>query len=229
MDQIDTDALYNEGTDVSPARPLLQGDVFDGVILPGFGDEPRKVQIVTHPCAMRSGANLVPRITVAPVEPHQRITGRGWQGNLRVMPLAELTNSQNFATKFPDVTACPAELLTRQRRIATLSNRGIYVLQQRLVKHYTRLEMPLELLRRESAPVLTEAEIQWDWLEQVLDDTELDDDAAIAAEANAFEEWLRQGTPSRQERLRAELHHADVRREAQRAAAQRAHERETNR
>lgn len=101
------------------------------------------------------------------------------------------------------------------------------MLQQRLVKHYTRLEMPLELLRRESAPVLTEAEIQWDWLEQVLNEAELGDDDAIAAEAGMFEEWLREGAPSAQERLRTEVYHADVRREAQRAAAQRAQERET--
>ncbi|MCW2540966.1 MAG: hypothetical protein JWN95_2691 [Frankiales bacterium] len=227
MDQIEPDALYDERTDVSRARPLLQGDVFDGVALPGFGDTPMKVQVVAHPCAMRTGANLTPRITVAPVAKSQAVTGNGWEGNLRVMPLAELIDGKNFATKLVDVTACPAELLTREHRIATLSHRGIYVLQQRIVKHYTRLEMPLELLRRESAPVLTEAEIQQDWLEAVLTDAELDDDDAIAAEAGVFEEWLREGTPSRQRRLRTEIHHADVRREAQRAATQRAQERET--
>lgn len=225
MDQIDPDALYDERTDVSRARPLLQGDVFDGVVLPGFDEEPMKVQIVAHPCAMRTGAHLVPRITVAPVTNYQEVTGQGWNGNLRVMPLAQLTGGGNFATKFVDVTACPAELLTREKRIATLSHRGIYVLQQRLVKHYTRLEMTLELLRRESAPVLTEAEIQWHWLEEVLSEAEIGDDDLLAAEAHVFEQWLRDGNPSRQERLRAEVYHTDIRREAERAAAERAHER----
>ena len=64
MDQIEPDALYDERADVSRARPLLQGDVFDDVVLPGFGEEPRRVQIVAHPCAMRTGATLTPRITV---------------------------------------------------------------------------------------------------------------------------------------------------------------------
>lgn len=222
MDRIEPDALYDQRADVSRARPLLQGDVFDGVVLPGFGDKPRKVQIVAHPCSMRTGASLTPRISVAPVEPHRQITGRGWDGNPRLMPLAELAEEGHFATRFVDVTACPAELLTRDRRIATLSNQGIYVLQQRLIMHYTRTEMGLEVLRSQSAPVLTEAELLWDWLELVLADSEIEDDDLLDAEAEVFESWMRDGEPPPQARLRTEIHHTDVRREAQRAAASRA-------
>lgn len=222
MDQIEPDALYDERADVSRARPLLQGDVFDDVVLPGFEEGPMKVQIVAHPCAMRTGATLSPRITVAPVESHRKVTGRGWHGNPRVMPLADLVEGAHFATKFVDVTACPAELLTRDRRIATLSHQGIYVLQQRLIKHYTRVEMALEVLRSESAPVLTEAELLWGWLERVLNEAEIGDDEALDVEAGVFEEWMRNGSPSPQERLRAQIHHTDVRREAHRAAGERA-------
>jgi hypothetical protein len=82
--------------------------------------------------------------------------------------------------------------------------------------------MALEVLRRESAPVLTEAELLWDWLERVLDEAEIGDDGALDAEAGIFEEWMRTGSPAPQERLRVEIHHTDVRREAQRAAAERA-------
>lgn len=53
MDQIEPDALYDERADVSRARPLLQGDVFDDVILPGFPAVPVKVQIVAHPANRR--------------------------------------------------------------------------------------------------------------------------------------------------------------------------------
>lgn len=81
MDQIDPDELYDEREDISRARPLLQGDVFDGIVLPGFGENPRKVQIVAHPCAMRTGASLSPRITVAPIEPYRAITGKAWHGH----------------------------------------------------------------------------------------------------------------------------------------------------
>ncbi len=222
MDHIEQDALYDERTDVSRARPLLQGDVFDGVVLPGFGEKPKKVQIVAHPCAMRRGADLAPRITVAPVEPYQAVTGSGWDGNLRVMPLAGLVDGEHFATRFVDVTASPTDLLTRDRRIATLSHQGIYVLQQRLIKHYTRVKMSLEVMRHESAAVLTEAGLQWDWLEEVLTAAELGQDDAIENEAAFFDEWLGQGDPSPRARLGEEIHHADVRRETQRAARARA-------
>jgi hypothetical protein len=225
MDRIEPDALYDERIDVSRARPLLQGDVFNNVVLPGFGGEPMKVQIVAHPCSMRTGSSLTPRITVAPVEAHGPITGSAWDGNHRLMPLAELVEGEHFATKFVDITACPVELLTRDSRISTLSHQGIYVLQQRLIKHYTRAEMGLEVLRSESAPVLTESELLWDWLERVLTEAEVGDDEALEAEAGVFGEWMRGGSPSRQQRLRTEIHHADVRREAQRAARERAQER----
>ncbi len=229
MDQIDTDALYDERADVSRARPLLQGDVFDGVVLPGFGDEPKKVQIVAHPCAMRTGASLTPRITVAVVEPYQVVRGKAWDSHPRVMPLAELISGDHFAAKFVDITACPAELMTKERRIATLSNRGIFVLQQRLIKHYTRVETELEVLRSQSAPVLTEAQLLWDWLEAVLTDVEIENDAVLDHEAEVFEEWMRSGSPSRQERLRVETNHADIRRDAQRASVERAQARQAER
>jgi hypothetical protein len=166
---------------------------------------------------------------VAPVEPHAAVIGKGWNGNLRVMPLAELCDGEHFATKFVDVTAAPAQLLTRARRIATLSNQGIYVMQQRLIKHYTRVEMPLELLRRESAAVLTEADLQWEWLEGVLTDTEQANESAIEAEAKVFDDWLGKGTPSCRELLREEIRIADVRRQVRRAARERAQNRQDNR
>lgn len=230
MDQIEPDALYDERVDVSWGRPLLQGDVFDGIVLPGFGDEPMKVQIVNHPCAMRSGTDLLPRVTVAPVERHSRPKGQsGWDGHLRVMPLPELVADEHYAAKFVDVTAAPAELLARRHRIASLSHQGIYVLQQRLVRHYTRLEIGLELLRRQSAPVLAEAMQQWDWIEQVLGEDERSDEDAIAAEAVVFDDWLSEGEPSRRDLLEDEIHHTDIRKQAHRAALDRERARNNSR
>jgi hypothetical protein len=145
------------------------------------------------------------------------------------MPLPKLNDEKHFAAKFVDVTAAPAELLTRPRRIATLSHQGIYILQQRLIKHYTRVEMPLELLRRESAAVLTEGVIQWDWIEEALAEAELADESAIEAEAKVFDTWLGEGDPPRRELLRNEIHHTDVRRQAQRAARERSQARQDQR
>lgn len=224
MDQIEPDALYDERVDVSRARPILQGDVFELVSIAGF-DGPVTVQIVAHPCSMRLGSSLAPRVTVAPVMPHALIAGNGWNGNLRHMPMPYLADGKHYAARFVDISSCLAAELTRDRRIATLSHQGIYILQQRLIKHYTRLEVPLDDLRRQSAPTLVEAEIQRDWLEEVLRDDELEQDRAVDSEITHFEEWLRTGDPSPQNRLRLEVHHADVRREASKAAEIRSRQR----
>lgn len=225
MDSIEPNALYDERGEVSMSRPLLQGDVFDGVVLPGFGDEPMLVQIVTHPCSMRKGPALLNRLTVAPIEPYPRVDD--WNGHLRVMPLPSLLAGKHYATRFVDVTAATADLLTRDRRVASLSNRGIYLLQQRLVKHYTRLDVGLEVLRRQSAPVLEEAQQQWEWVDSVLTDAELLDQAVVDTEAKVFDDWLGQGDPPRRQRLAEEIHHADVRREARQAIKERRQERGT--
>lgn len=59
MESIDAEHLYDERGDVARSRPIFQGDIFEGIVLPGFGDDPRLVQIVAHPCSMREGTNLV--------------------------------------------------------------------------------------------------------------------------------------------------------------------------
>jgi hypothetical protein len=110
MESIDPEHLYDERGDVARSRPIFQGDVFKDVVLPGFGDEPRLVQVVAHPCSMREGTDLRPRITVAPVEKHSRVRGRGWNGNLRIMPLAELVDGEHYAASLLDVTGAPSEI-----------------------------------------------------------------------------------------------------------------------
>jgi hypothetical protein len=86
--------------------------------------------------------------------------------------------------------------------------------------------MPLELLRRESAAVLTEGVLQWDWIEEVLTPAEQADESAIEVQAKVFDTWLGEGNPSRRELLRDEIHHTDVRKQAQRAARDRSRNRE---
>lgn len=218
MEQIDPDHLYDERGQPAYSRPIFQGDIFSDVVLPGFGDEPRLVQIVAHPCSMRRGTQFQPRITVAPVDKFQRVKDGGWDKNLRIMPLGELAEGNHYAAKFVDVTAAPSELLLMERRIATLSDRGIYVLQQRLIKHYTRLEVDIPTLARESAPVLWELHQQRDWIETVLEDEAEWTSDNLQAEEIAFDAWLREGEPSRQDCLKLDHTHTDLRKEARIAA-----------
>lgn len=225
MEQIDPDALYDARGTVPWTRPIIQGDVFSGVTLPGFGEAPTLVQIVAHPCAIRRGTDLLPRITVAPLARHKQVLGagaEGWDGHLKFMPMPNLlSDGKHYATQFVDITAAPSEMLTLGNRIASLTNRGIYVLQQRLIKHYTRLEVDISTLRVQSSPVLEEAEQERDWIETVLGG-EPDDIDAVTRESVAFDAWMREGDPSRRVMLGSEANHRDLRRQTHAAAASRA-------
>jgi hypothetical protein len=224
VESISPEDLYDERGEVARSRMIFQGDVFEDVVLPGFGDEPQIVQVVAHPCSMRAGTKLHRRVTVAPVHKHQQITRDGWHGSIRVMPLAELVEGKHYAAKFIDVTAAPSELLQLDRRIATLSDRGIYVLQQRLIRHYTRLEVEPAVLAKQSAAVIWELQQQRDWVETVLDDEMAWTEANLKTEEEAFDAWLQEGDPSRRDQLKAEHVHADLRRQAHKAAIARAAE-----
>lgn len=218
MESIGPDELYDERGDVARSRMIFQGDVFQNVELPGFGDEPQIVQVVAHPCSMRAGTKLHTRITVAPVVRNKQLVGEEWNGSLRIMPLAELVDGTHYAAKFIDITAAPAELLRLDDRIATLSDRGIYVLQQRLIKHYTRLEVEPGVLAVESSTTIWELHEQREWIETVLEDEDSWTDENLLAQEVAFDSWLREGNPSRREQLKIEHAHADLRRQARQAA-----------
>lgn len=219
MDSIEADDLFEERGAVSFSRPILQGDIFEGVVLPGFGDEPRRVQIVTHPCSMRRGPVINERIQVAPVDTYQEVSD--WNGHGRVLPLPDLLNDGMWhATKFVDLTAVAASELTPERRIASLSHPGIHVLQQRLVWHNTRLTLDLANFREQSAPILAEAEMQELWIDTVLGEDARDADSVDAAGVD-FQTWLSEDSDRRRGELDSEANHARLRRETRAAAASR--------
>lgn len=141
------------------------------------------------------------------------------------MPLAELVDGKHYAAKFVDVTAAPSELLDIDARIASLSDHGIYILQQRIVKHYTRFEVDVPSLVKETAPVLWEMHQQRDWVETVLDDEADWTTENLSTEETAFDAWLREGEPARRAQLKDDHIHTDLRRAAHRAALARRNER----
>ncbi|MCH6472526.1 hypothetical protein [Sinomonas terrae] len=217
MDSIEPDDLYEERGQVSYCRPILQGDIFEGVLLAGFGDEPFEVQIVTHPCSMRRGPVLNERIQVAPITSYQKVPD--WNGHGRVMPLPDLHEDGIwYATRFVDLTAVAAAELTIQRRIASLSHPGIHVLQQRLVFHNTRLSLPLGDFREMSAPVLAEAEMQELWIEATLPEDERTVDA-IERAGTDFQAWLSEDDGNRRKDLANEANYARLRKDARAAAS----------
>lgn len=204
--------------------PLMQGDVFTDVALPGVGSTTGLVQVVMHPCSMRKGAGLSERITVAPISTHSTINANTWKRYARIMPLPDLReDGHDYATEMVDISSVAATELCLQNRVASLSNLGIQILQQRIIYFHTRLKVDLPTLQEQSAPILTEAELQADWVETALDNkAESDLDDVIAKSGiEQFHAWLDEGNRERRGRLQRSTEHADLRREARAEAKQR--------
>jgi hypothetical protein len=81
--------LYETRGWVPLVRPAAQGNVFREVAIPGFEEEqPPAVMITQHPCSMRTGAVLRPRLTVAAVRKHAKFSNADWQGYASAGPAA---------------------------------------------------------------------------------------------------------------------------------------------
>src|SRR5438046_3187332 len=78
------------GDEVPQSRPLLTGDVFRGVEIPGVDDGPGLAMIIGHPCSIRDGAHLRSHVPMARVRREAPISLPAWRGFYGVMPLPEL-------------------------------------------------------------------------------------------------------------------------------------------
>lgn len=176
------DELYLARHDeVCPARPLMPGDVLAGLC----GSH---AMIVAHPCSMRgSGGRLRARVAVAPVSAYERLPLSAWpSGHYNVFPLPELLR-EPCAAKLLELASATREELQAAKRVATLSDYGVYVLQQRFVFCMTRVVVGLDRLEEVSGHVLAEAELEEEWVDELTDD---DDPSAMSEERAAFQTFL---------------------------------------
>lgn len=173
---------------VPPSRPLMQGDVFEGIA----ANEQGLVMVITHPCSMRAGSRLRPRQTVVSIQevkpPDEELAWR--TSHYDYMPLPGLTHDA-IGNGYPvaDFRAIASEEtanLSYQARIAALSHEAILHLQQRLAHHLTRAIIDLPTLSRVSDAVLAEVELQEEWVGKATEGVEGDalDEAIKAAEAD---------------------------------------------
>jgi hypothetical protein len=216
------DELYlYRGDDVPRTRPIFQGDVFDGIEIPGLDDGAGLAIVITHACTMREGAALRPRLLVARVLPRTSPIPLPWTGNFRVMPLPELipdTAPGLWVVNFEDLGSVGSESLDLSKRLACLDDRGVVLLQQRHAHHLTRYVVETEVLYEQSANVLAEAELLEAWLTDVLTDTDDGFGANAVQEATEFDTFigpLRAGLkdPTRRASVRRTVHE-EIRRRA---------------
>ncbi|MCP4306091.1 MAG: hypothetical protein GY926_06745 [bacterium] len=123
--------LYLASTleEVEHHRPVLTGDIFAGISIPGIEGE-GLATILTHPCSMRSdGVRLAERLLVARVTEFEEIALERWANHFgKIMPFPGL-NGGSFAARFPDMGLIGSSQLTEATRIAYLTPFGINLLQ----------------------------------------------------------------------------------------------------
>ena len=194
------------GADINSHRPLFTGDIFPDIEIPGVG--PSTAIIIGHPCSIRGkNGQLAERTPVAAVKTHAPVPTKRWSiGYFSMMPLAGLPAEGEFHVAHLNLfgLALTSELVTAER-LACLSHPGINQLQQRLVFHQTRLEVPPGKFQQAFDHTYEEAELLEDWAT----DLSVVDDCPVSS----FESWIREGSPDRQSRLKIREERASIRRE----------------
>ncbi len=155
------------GDEVNVDRPLLQGDVFADIVIPGVEGGPGLAAIVTHSCAMRrDGVHLIERLLVARVEPSSDVPLERWPaGHFKILPLPELRGDggESHALKYELCGRVDSEDLLRAERIACLDPFGICLLLQRKVHNEARVVVPTDDFYEACAPVFEEADLLEEW------------------------------------------------------------------
>jgi hypothetical protein len=192
------DLYFDRGNPVAPWRPVMQGDVFRGALVAGLPDDYEFTMITTHPCSMRAGPALKSRLQGVPVRRRSSpVALDQWiSGFIRILPLPKLDTSERFhAAQLDEAGIIARDQLRLDRRVATLSDTGILLLQQRVVVNLTRVVLKLATLDDQCRHVLEEAELLEQWnetraaplvqggaqLQTVLDSAARDFDAVLSS------------------------------------------------
>ncbi len=169
--------------EASVYRPVLTGDVFRGVRVPGSSDAEAAydlTMIVSHPSVMRDGPALAERAQAAPVFPIGGVRRTAWTPDrFDIFPLPFLRDvaaSNGFDNVEKRAWAADLRLsgpietsaLDVHKRVACLSPEGVLLLLQRLVHTDTRAAVRLDTLELVFLAKLEEVELLETWTEEYL-------------------------------------------------------------
>jgi hypothetical protein len=187
------ESLYESvAPDCDDLRPICQGDVFRDVCMPGFDDDHDLVMLIGHPCSLREGAKLKARLQAVPVRPYERFPLRKW-GTLhrKVFSLPGILH-EHHAAELSYTGIVTPEQITPDKRIATLSTRGILLLQQRIVWTVAHAIIKLDTFHDFNAPMLAELELLEFWNEALCHESDSKERAATLLDtAEQFEKYLK--------------------------------------
>lgn len=194
------DIYLARADEVEVYRPIVTGDVFSGVHIPGVDDtEKNLAMVVTHPCSMR-GANgrLNDKVTFARVSEFDPFPLRAWPKlHQKKMPLPELLapgDAAFFLTELEEAGRVRTSDVAYDRRIACLSDFGIMLMLQRLVFSHTREIVDINTLTQVVEHVLEEVRLLEEWNQEIIPNTQGDADinVRLREEGAAFDALLSQ-------------------------------------
>ena len=122
-------------------RPLMTGDVLE------LGDGQR-LALVQHPCSMRRGDILNPRLLVAEVREWNAGIPSDWNKHVRRMFLPEMAGETDWAIEFDSIELLDSSTALAANRIAVLSQHGVNLLVQRWVHHLARVAVPTATINK---------------------------------------------------------------------------------
>lgn len=185
---------------------VMTGDLFESVAVAGE-PQPAPVVVAGHPCTIRGASGrLRPRVACIRVGDHQAVPYRHWPaGHFGVFPISRAVGLGQVAADLQEWVTVDSSQLRREKRRLTLTERGVVILQQRVVHALTRVIVDPILLEQASRHVLREAELERDWVEGLEGLKSLDD---LVADFASFMD-----RDSRREQLKNGAGEAAVRRE----------------
>jgi hypothetical protein len=210
VDPTDSGSLFLVEGEVPLARPVMFGDVFTEVPCVRGGDPEPFVMVMTHPCSMRYGPKLRPRVVTGQVllsPPGRREDLGVWQRSLfDYFPLIGFTAAdaaEPYVVRLGELHAAESSHLDVSRRMLALSDYGVAAMLQRWIYQLSRDPVPIAELEELIAPPMAEAELQEEWCETAMNSAGMPLDAA----SQEFQAFL--GEPGDDD-LRAWLNSGDI-------------------
>jgi len=154
------------GDEVVAQRPIFTGDIFFDVTVEGEGSA-KNVIVLQHPCVIRRGIELTPKLLVAEVAPAPALLPSKWaDGHYRQLPLAELVPAGapgDFAAFFDRHHLVKRTNLSLDARVASMSQQGVNLMMQRWVHHNSRVIVPTQEYQPAISSQFDEADIIEEW------------------------------------------------------------------
>lgn len=148
--------------EVSEYRPLFTGDVYR------LSDQ-ELAMVLQHPCALRRGIQLLPKLPVASVAPDS-LRSDWAKAPYTKMPLPKLIDGKDYSADFINLELPDSSTLLACERIAVMSQLGVNLLMQRWSHHNTRLVVPTHLYSESTIGPFDEADLIEEWIDDRVTD-----------------------------------------------------------